>query len=62
VQQVAIAWPIVDVRDSVVTRAIQNSINNLAHYPHGRADEMRSYVAGGDTEIARVLAKWSDAA
>ena len=57
VAAVADAWP-PDERREEVQLAIQNSMNNLLGYPHGRADAWDAHLQATVAEVERVFAKW----
>ena len=51
------AWPHLDERDERVRVAVNNAMNNLIGYPHGKED----HLPHSPRVIARVLAKWRGA-
>lgn len=53
---VVVQWPDVDDSDTVVYLAINNAMNNLLGYPHGK--ELSRYMDASRPEIARIFTKW----
>ncbi|MCG3117030.1 MAG: hypothetical protein LLH30_15240 [Candidatus Manganitrophus sp. SA1] len=53
-------WPDVDDSQEAVFLAINNSMNNLLGYPHGRHSTWDEYIPVPQAEIARVFGKWRD--
>jgi len=51
------SWPHQPVDDEVFSSAIMGVLGNLVGYPHGREDELARYVAGGKTELKRIILK-----
>lgn len=51
-------WPEVDDSEEVVFLAINNSMNNLLGYPHGKHFMWSEFIHAPQSEIARVFAKW----
>ena len=58
VKAVVDAWPAVDETSENVVLAINNSMNNLLGYPHGRDREWRQYISVSPEEVARIFGKW----
>ena len=58
VQAIVDAWPDVDEERETVSLAINNSMNNLLGYPHGRAEEWAKYISVPTNEVRRIFDKW----
>src|SRR6185369_4728051 len=58
VKSVVAAWPNVDDSDDVVRLVINNSMNNLLGYPHGKHQEWERYNRVPLSEVARIFEKW----
>ena len=56
--KVVAKWPDVDEAEETVFLAINNSLNNLLGYPHGKHSKWSEYVSASQSEVARVFAKW----
>ena len=52
------AWPSIDETNESVFLAINNSMNNLIGYPHGREREWPQYISARPEDVARILQKW----
>ncbi|VIO65683.1 hypothetical protein CI1B_07900 [Bradyrhizobium ivorense] len=57
VREVHAAWPRRTVDQIEFTCAVINSMNNLVGYPHGRNNELVSYVSGGRAAVEKTLAR-----
>src|SRR4051794_25289381 len=58
VKAVADAWPNVNEETESVSLAINNSMNNLLGYPHGRVRDWSRYISVGPAEVGRIFRKW----
>jgi hypothetical protein len=58
VKAIVDAWPAVDEANENVSLAINNSMNNLLGYPHGRDREWLQYMSVPPKEVARIFKKW----
>ncbi len=61
VRQVVDDWPNVNEDSEEVVLAINNSINNLLGYPHGRQDVWQDYISVTPKELGVIFAKWRQA-
>ena len=57
-EQIVTAIPNLDDSTDEVQLAINNSLNNLLGYPHGRHATWSSYISVPQHEVARILSKW----
>jgi len=57
VRQIAERWPDWD-NESEQADAVNNTLNNLLRYPHGRWDVWHDYVDAVSAEVARTYARW----
>ena len=57
VAAIADTWP-PDERHEDVRLAIQNALNNLLGYPHGRMDAWSAHLQTTVTDVERVFTKW----
>lgn len=48
----------IDDSDETANLAINNSINNLLGYPHGKHSKWNEFISVPESEVARVFAKW----
>ncbi len=55
VAHVSECWPQVTVGAEEFVCAVVGSLNNLSNYPHGKLDELRSYLTYEVEEIPRAL-------
>lgn len=55
-------WPQVDDSQEAVHLAINNSMNNLLGYPHGKYARWDEFLSVPQGEVARVFAKWREGA
>ena len=51
-------WPNVDDADKKNARMINNGMNHLLGYPHGKMDEWSNHISVPPEEVLRVLQKW----
>lgn len=51
-------WPEIDENDENVLMAINNSMNNLLGYPHGKHDQWEEYMDVPLNRINEVFQKW----
>lgn len=59
VRQVLLAWPDLRESDENVTRAINNSFNNLLGYPADNKNELwPKFMSVSTIELARIFDKW----
>jgi len=58
VKTIVDAWPSVDEAQENVSVAINNSMNNLLGYPHGREKDWPRYISVPPTEVRRIFDKW----
>ena len=58
VRQVVANWPEISEDSEEVIVAINNSINNLLGYPHGREDVWSDYISVSEEELAAIFDKW----
>ena len=58
VKSVVDAWPNLDDSDDIVRLVINNSMNNLLGYPHGKHLEWERYNPVPLSEVARIFEKW----
>ena len=54
------AWPDVNDSDDIVQVAINNSMNNLIHFPHGHHGRWLGFLGFSREEVTRVFAKWRE--
>ena len=57
-RQIISEWSDVDGNSEEVVVAINNSINNLLGYPHGRQDVWHSYISVSPEELGVIFARW----
>lgn len=57
-QGVVNALPAIDESNEIVHLAINNSLNNLLGYSHGRSSKWSTYISVPPAEVARVFSKW----
>ena len=55
VRAVADAWPDVELTNADVALAINNSLANLAGYPHGQDSQWSQWISVERTELDRLL-------
>jgi len=58
VQAIVDAWPDVEETSEKVSLAINNSMNNLLGYPHGRPEDWPRYISVSTSEVRRIFDKW----
>ena len=58
VRSILDAWPNLDETNENVLLAINNSMNHLLGYPHGREREWSQYISARPEDVARILQKW----
>ena len=58
VSDIADLWPNVDMANTDVQLAINNSMNNLLGYPHGRWAEWPDYISVPPAEVLSIFRKW----
>jgi hypothetical protein len=58
VQAIVDAWPSINETDENVSLAINNSMNNLLGYPHGRERDWPQYISVSPVQVRRIFAKW----
>jgi hypothetical protein len=51
VRQVLNDWPNVDWSNTIVMRALNNTLNNLIGYPHGMEDHWDQYISISPAEL-----------
>jgi hypothetical protein len=57
IRRIAQRWP--DWDDALEQAdAVNNVLNNLLGYPHGRSDVWHNYIAPTSAEVARTYARW----
>ncbi|WP_133719248.1 hypothetical protein [Methylocaldum gracile] len=54
------AWPYVDDTEEDVALAINNSMGNLAGYPHGKEGEWKKYISVSPDEVISILLRWKE--
>ncbi len=54
------SWPEINENDNVVSTAINNSMNNLLGYPHGKHHRWEEFIDVPLDKIAKVFNKWCD--
>ncbi|WP_262851529.1 hypothetical protein [Mumia quercus] len=57
IRRIAQRWPRWD-NDVEQSDAVNNVLNNLLGYPHGRWDVWHDYIAPTSTDVARIYARW----
>jgi hypothetical protein len=60
IRRIAQAWPEWDDEEQLAL-AVNNSLNNLLGYPHGRRDAWHDYITFTPVEVARVFARFRNA-
>lgn len=60
IRRMAERWPDWD-GEVEQSDAVNNVLNNLLGYPHGRWDAWHDYIAPFSADVARVYARWRDA-
>ena len=58
VAEIAAAWPEIDQDEPAVEVAVNNAMNHLLGYPHGREEEWGQFVSVDPAEVERVLEAW----
>lgn len=57
-EQIVRDLPDIDESKNEVQLAINNSLNNLLGYPHGRHLQWSNYISVPPQEVARIYSKW----
>ena len=60
VARVLAAAPQIDDADEDVSLAINNTLGNLLHYPHGEVLAWSQFISVPESEVRRVFEKWKD--
>jgi hypothetical protein len=58
VARIVAAIPDIDDSDERVSRAINNSLGNLLHYPHGLTEAWKQFISVPQSEVSRVFDRW----
>ena len=56
--QVVESWPELDDSREIVFLAINNSMNNLLGYPHGKFESWDEFMPYSQSEVETVFKKW----
>jgi hypothetical protein len=56
-EEIVRSLPVIDESKEEVRLAINNSLNNLLGYPHGRHTEWSNYISVPQAEVARIFTK-----
>ena len=58
VARIVASWPETDDDAAEVALAINNSMNNLLRYPHGREEDWPRFLSVAPDEVERIYLKW----
>src|SRR5689334_20281880 len=60
-KEIVRSLPNIDESKEEIQLAINNSLNNLLGYPHGRHSRWSNYISVSQSEVARIFSKWRGA-